>query len=129
MNTILIADDNMIFRQVMEVTLKARGYATVAVTNGQEALDQMAQCSPDLLILDVAMPVMDGIAVLKQLRSDTRWATLPVILMTAMTERDCLDREPDLSVQACLTKSHFSLADMVKTIQSLLSEPPVRIAS
>ena len=128
MNTILIADDNMIFRQVMEVALKARGYSTTTATNGREALDQIAQCPPDQLILDVAMPVMVGIAVLKQLRADARHASLPVILMTAMTERDCLDRDSGLCVQACLTKSHFSLAEMVKTVQGLLCERPTRLA-
>lgn len=124
MNTILIADDNTIFRQVMEVALKARAYAIQTTTNGQETLDAIAAATPDLLILDVAMPVLDGMAVLRQLRADARYASLPIILMTAMTERDCLDREPDLPVQACLTKSRFSLAELVKTVQSLLTPMP-----
>lgn len=128
MNTILVADDNAIFRQVMEVALKARGFAIRTATNGQETLDAIATAAPDLLILDVAMPVLDGMAVLRALRAEVRHATLPIILMTAMTERDCLDREPRLPVQACLTKSRFSLADLVKTVQSLLTPMPGRAA-
>jgi CheY-like chemotaxis protein len=128
MKTILVADDNQIFRQVMEVSLKSRGYQVHTAANGQEALDAIELQTPDLLVLDVAMPVMDGIAVLRVLRAEARWSDLPVILMTAMTERDCLDREPNLAVQACLTKSRFSLADFVNTVQGILCPVPTRIA-
>jgi two-component system chemotaxis response regulator CheY len=126
MKTILIADDNPIFRQVIEVALRGKAYLVQCANDGRAALDMMEAQTPDLLLLDVAMPVLDGMAVLRAIRADARWQDLPVILVTAMTERDCRGREPNLPVQGCLTKSHFSLSQVLQTVQSLIGAPENR---
>jgi CheY-like chemotaxis protein len=79
--TILVADDEKINRMVLEEALTVEGYRVLLAENGEEVLEKIKIEKPDLLILDVKMPLMDGIEVLQKLRIGH--PTLPVIVLTA----------------------------------------------
>ncbi len=88
MKYILVADDEPMNQCIFEEML-IDDYEVHAVGNGQECLASIQQRIPDLLLLDVAMPVMDGIEVCRRLRADDRTKNLPVILVSAYaSERD-----------------------------------------
>ena len=74
---ILVADDNLASRELMRELLQASGHSVVEATNGHEALDLIHQDPPDLVFLDLQMPVLDGFSVVRQLRSDERFRRLP----------------------------------------------------
>ncbi|AXS39854.1 response regulator [Breoghania sp. L-A4] len=80
---ILIADDDMLLVSLLEHKLRQKGYDVVSVYDGQSTLDQVATFIPDLLILDGMMPHLDGFQVLRELKADDRWATIPVFMLTA----------------------------------------------
>lgn len=83
MYKILICDDETDIRNALNIYLSAQGYETVLCANGQEALDEVAKGEIGLVLLDIMMPVMDGITVLSQLR---KTSNVPVILLTAKEE-------------------------------------------
>lgn len=89
MPTILVADDDPVSQRMLGIILGRLGHTVVPAMNGQEALDQLHVGPVDLVILDLAMPVMDGVTALRTLRADARFERLPVIMLTASgLERD-----------------------------------------
>ena len=83
---ILIADDEPHIRRILQFLLEQAGYEVVAAADGREALELLAREGPDLLLLDVMMPHLDGFAVLQRIRADRETQRLPVIMLTARDE-------------------------------------------
>jgi CheY-like chemotaxis protein len=81
--TILVADDEADILKLVSVRLSKRGYQVLAATNGQEALDLLAQQTPDLVILDYRMPLVNGDEVCKRLKADERLKNIPVLFLSA----------------------------------------------
>lgn len=117
---ILVVDDTVIFRDSIAVALRRRGYDTLLASNGQEALQLVRAHEPDLILLDVAMPVMGGLRCLKELRTDQQFRDIPVIILTAMSEREAINGAGQMGVQGYLLKSQFSLTDMLAQVDELL---------
>lgn len=87
-NTILIVDDQLSAREILEALLTGQGYHLVFASDGIEALAKATELTPDLILLDVMMPDMDGFEVCRRLRSDPHLAEVPIILLTALEDRD-----------------------------------------
>ena len=83
---ILIVDDEPDILEYLEHTLAGLGYATVRAGNGQEALEKVAAESPDLVLLDVVMPVMDGLAACRILKGNDETRLIPIVIMTALDD-------------------------------------------
>lgn len=85
---VLIVDDSQVDRTNLENILsEAGGYSLRMATNGQEALDEVAKKVPDVVLMDVNMPVMDGFAATRALRNDAATKDLPVILVTSKDQK------------------------------------------
>lgn len=80
---VLIVDDNAIVREVIALVVKRKGYISEDANNGKEALEKISQRKPDIIILDVAMPEMNGIEVCTRLREDTHTQGIPIIFLSA----------------------------------------------
>jgi len=80
---VLIAEDNAINRELLRELLEARGHTVAEACNGQEALDAVKHAQPDILVLDINMPVMDGFTAVRRIRENPHLATLPVLAVTA----------------------------------------------
>jgi CheY-like chemotaxis protein len=91
---ILIAEDNPVNRELLRELLEMQGYEIFEACNGQEALSMIEQNRPDLLVLDLGMPVLDGFGTIQKIRSDPAMANLPVLAATAYAMRG--DREKTL---------------------------------
>jgi len=83
MKNILIAEDNLVNRELLRELLEIRGYSVVEACNGEEALRALGECLPEALLLDLGMPVLDGYRTVQRIRENPRWATLPVLAVTA----------------------------------------------
>jgi len=81
--TILIADDNAFSRELMRELLEASGHMILEAVNGRNALDLIRGCAPDLVFLDLQMPLQNGFSVIRELRNDSRLRNLPVVAVTA----------------------------------------------
>ena len=97
MTKVLIAEDNAVNRELLRELLEIRGYTVVEACDGEEALRMIEQTQPDLLLLDIGMPVLDGFAVVRKIRENPRLAPLPVVAVTAYAMQG--DREKILDSQ------------------------------
>jgi len=95
MTKVLVAEDNAVNRELLRELLEARGYTVAEACDGEEALRMIEQTQPDILLLDIGMPGLDGFAVVRALREDARSASLPVLAVTAYAMQG--DREKILS--------------------------------
>ena len=89
--TILIAEDNAVNRELLRGMLEAGDYRVVEARNGQEAITKIEEAEPDLVLLDINMPVMDGFAVIRWIREHPKYRKLPVVAVTAYAMKE--DRE------------------------------------
>jgi CheY-like chemotaxis protein len=83
MTKILIAEDNAVNRELLRELLEMRGYTVVEACDGEEALRMVRQSQPDILLLDIGMPLLDGFAVVSKIRENPCLASLPVVAVTA----------------------------------------------
>jgi CheY-like chemotaxis protein len=80
---VLVAEDNPVNRELLRELLEARGYNVTEAPDGQEALRMIEQAHPDILLLDIGMPILDGFAVVRKIRANPSLATLTVLAVTA----------------------------------------------
>ena len=104
MKNILIAEDNAVNRELLRELLEARGHAVDEACNGQEALQKIAQSMPDVLLLDLSMPVMDGYTTIKNIRANPAMASLPVLAVTAFAMRGDREKTEDAGFDGYLSK-------------------------
>ena len=121
MRKILVAEDDLASRELIREILETCGYQVLEARDGREALQRVEETAPDLVLLDIQIPVMDGFAVLRQLRQDSRFARLPVVAVTAYAMRG--DREKALAAgfDAYLTKP-LNAAALKKQLEQLLGK-------
>ncbi len=101
---ILIVDDNLDNRNVVRDTLGSEGYALIEAENGLTALEKIQSEKPDLVLLDIMMPEMDGFGVLKRLRGQMGLLGLPILILTAMSEAESQSLALELGADDYLTK-------------------------
>ena len=118
-NTILIVDDNQANLFTIEELLATEGYTLVLVDNGPEALQKAREIEPDLIILDVMMPGMDGFAVCTRLRQTPHLAEVPVLMLTILSEREYLLRGLQVGADDFITKP-FDPLELRARIKSIL---------
>lgn len=86
--TVLVVDDQEDIRLMCRVNLALEGYDVLEASDGARALSLLAEHRPDLVLLDVMMPVVDGWQVLDRIKADPRLATMPVVILTARVQRE-----------------------------------------
>jgi DNA-binding response OmpR family regulator len=113
---ILVVDDTPANIQTVAAILKEKGYQLSVATNGQQALDVLGRIRPDLILLDVMMPDIDGFEVLETIREAS---TVPVIMLTAKGEEDDRVRGLELGADDYITKP-FSPREMVSRVKAVI---------
>jgi CheY-like chemotaxis protein len=128
MTRVLIAEDNAVNRELLRELLEGRGLTVAEACNGEEALDMIEETPPDILLLDLGMPVLDGFAVVRKVRENPRLANLPVLAVTAYAMHG--DREKVLSsgFDGYLSKP-ISSQSLAEELDRLLSKPGGRNAT
>jgi PAS domain S-box-containing protein len=126
--TILIVDDQESVRQVLAGLLAGKGYRLGTARNGEEALAKAAELTPDLILLDVMMPEMDGFEVCRRLRADPYLAETPILLLTALDDRDSRLEGIEAGADDFITKpyNHIELEARVRTITRLSRQRRLR---
>ncbi|MCK5083806.1 MAG: response regulator [Candidatus Omnitrophica bacterium] len=114
---ILLVDDEMDFIEPIAFWLEAKGYGVRTALNGEDALKLVGECVPDIMLLDINMPVMDGVETLKSIRENNQ--TLPVIMITAELEQLPVLQELGIS-------GFFPKGGTLTQLEQLL-EPIIRI--
>lgn len=121
MSRVLVVDDDAVIRNLLQVNLQLEGYEVSLAVDGAEALAQVARSHPDLILLDVMMPGVDGWDVAQQLKADQATAHIPVVFLTARAMRADVQRGHDIGVEGYVTKP-FDPEDLLTLIGRLLGE-------
>ena len=101
---ILVVEDNLVLREGLHDILTYAGYEVLNAAHGVEALEQMSQQPADLILSDIAMPVMDGYELYQKVRQRPEWVTIPFIFLTARGEREDIFKGKDLGAEEYLVK-------------------------
>jgi DNA-binding response OmpR family regulator len=124
--TILLADDDENLLRGLEVNLSRQGYQVITATNGTKAASLAARYAPQLVILDIIMPGMDGIEVCREIRG--RDAGTPILMLTAKAEQEDRKAATAAGANAYLTKP-FKLACLLATIRQLIDNGRLEFGS
>jgi len=103
-HTILVADDNPASRELIREVLEMSGYDVLEAEDGQDALGKIRAFAPDLVLIDIQMPRLDGFGVLRELRSDPRFAEMRVVALTAFAMQGDRERALDTGFDGYITK-------------------------
>src|SRR3954467_9586671 len=117
MAVIMVVDDDAETRATLKRFLERRGHHIICAAHGKEALELMSAQQPDLVVLDVRMPMVSGVEFLEVLRCYLRWQNLPVIMLTAYPEGDHAKRAAELGVLKTFPKGQFELKDLATYIE------------
>ena len=119
MARILLLEDDATFRDLVATALKRANYEVTALSDGQFGWDAMDKTRPDLILLDLAMPRLDGLSFLRKLRSEEKWNHVSVLVVSANSSAASIAVER--GAQAYLLKSRFSMPELLETVQSLFA--------
>ena len=119
--TILLAEDDRILRKAGEATLKKRGYAVIAAVDGEDALAKAREHRPDLILLDVIMPKMQGFEVLASLKSDAATRDIPVIMLSNLQDESDVRKATEGGALDYLVKSNVPLDVLAARIAEALA--------
>ncbi|MEO6029870.1 MAG: response regulator [Candidatus Binatia bacterium] len=122
MSTVLTVDDSKVVRSMVTRHLQPYGCTIVEATNGQEGVEMARTHQPDLVLLDVTMPVMDGLQALAELRKDEATKKIPVIMLTAESGRDLVVEIAKLGVNGYIVKP-FQQDTFEKEVSKVLGAP------
>lgn len=117
---VLVEDESQIAR-LIEFKLRKEGYQVTWKENGEEALVAIKEEKPDLILLDVMMPVMDGYEVLRQIKEDENLKSIPVIMLTARAQERDVVKGIDLGAQDYITKP-FHPAELLVQVKRILAK-------
>ncbi len=119
MAKILLVDDEIQLLSMVQMRLEANGYDIITANDGEEGLEKAKSENPDLIMLDVMMPKMDGYKVCGLLKNDSRYSRIPIILFTARAQQDDTEVGEEVGADAYITKP-FEPAVLLEKIEELL---------
>ena len=120
MKKILIVEDNPVNRELLRELLEMQDYEVFEACNGEEALTTLAGLRPDLVILDLGMPVLDGFGTIQRIRADPALAQLPVLAATAYAMRGDREKTLDAGFDGYLSKP-INAVTLKKEVDTLLA--------
>ena len=119
--TVLIVDDEEYIVTSLEYVMKSAGYDVVVAYDGEQAIEKVKETAPDLLILDVMMPKLDGFEVCEKIRANPLWESIRIIMLTAKGRDSERDKGISMGADAYMTKP-FSTRDILKRVTELLGD-------
>jgi DNA-binding response OmpR family regulator len=122
MSTILVVDDTALAREAVSKLLEYEGFKVLRAQHGRDAWAMMYDNTPDLILLDLMMPEMDGITLLRMIRRSDRWENLPVVVLTGATDdQKLIQRARELKIQDLIPKASFGFDDLLLRIRTHIS--------
>ncbi|MFA6081697.1 MAG: response regulator [Patescibacteria group bacterium] len=120
---IIIIEDDHFFQNFYSIKLKELSYQVEIANDGQEGMDKIKVFLPDLILLDLIMPVKDGFQVLEELRSDPILSKIPVVVFSTLGQESDIKKALDLGARDYINKSFFDFDLFLKRVISYLPKP------
>ena len=118
---VFVVDDTDQTREALAKLLRREGYHTVCASNGWEAIKALEESEPAVVLLDIEMPVMNGLSALQAIRQDPKWHYLPVLILSGNTDEQSLREARRLGASDYLVKGTTPLKDVVRRVRDYAS--------
>ncbi len=118
----LVVDDDPVILQLLKVNFELEGFSVVTATDGEEGLARVHDSAPDIVLTDIMMPRMDGLALVSALRGDDVTRPLPIILLSAKAQNADVERGIALGADDYVTKP-FDPIELVDRVNAVLAKP------
>ncbi len=120
--TILLVDDDLTLREMYEERMKVEGFKIIQATNGEEALGKARENKPDIILLDIMMPKVNGFDVLKELKSNPELKDIPVIVLTALIQDVDRVQGKKLGAADYIVKSETMPGEVIAKIKNAIGQ-------
>ena len=117
---VLIVEDDVYISEMYRIKFESENYKTVITSNGSEIIKMIEKEKPDIILLDIVMPVMDGFDVLKIIKSNEKFNNIPVVMLTNLSQKESIERVFELGAKGYIVKSHFTPSEVVKKVKDIL---------
>lgn len=117
---VLVIDDDMFIAGIYVISLKTAGIEVSTADNGERGIALAKENAPDIILLDILMPGIDGFETLKRLKADDAMAAIPVIILTSLVQNEDIDRGIKLGASAYLKKTQTLPTDALAKIKEIL---------
>ena len=120
MKTILFIEDEAALQKTLGETLRSEGFQVISALDGEQGLRMAEEEKPDLILLDLVLPKMNGFEVLKRLKQEKETKGIPVIVLTNLEQAKDVDKVIELGGTTYLIKSDYSLEDLTTKIKQII---------
>ena len=120
MSKILIAEDDFFLANAYRVKFTKVGFEVKIARDGQETIDALSEFLPDLIILDLMMPIKDGFSVLSEIKTNDKWGKIPVIVASNLGQKEDIDRSIALGADDYIVKSDMTINSVVEKVKNIL---------
>ncbi|MGH9149563.1 MAG: response regulator transcription factor [Acidimicrobiales bacterium] len=117
--TVLVVDDDPVIVRLLQLNFELEGYTVLTARDGIEGLERARAAHPDVMLVDIMMPRMDGLAVTRALKADPATAAIPVILLSARAQASDIERGVETGADAYLTKPFDPLELLARVAEVL----------
>jgi len=118
--TILIVEDDKFLRELISRKLSGEGFDALEAVDGEEGIKKIKEGKPDLVLLDLILPGIDGFEVLARLREDPEISSIPVIILSNLGQREEVEKGLKLGAIDYLIKAHFTPGEIIEKIKNAL---------
>jgi DNA-binding response OmpR family regulator len=119
---VLLVEDDIFLSNIYKTKLEMEGYKVTTADNGESAWQQAGVKNPDIILLDVLLPKLDGFGVLEKLKSDPKTVNIPVMMLTNLGQKDDVERGLKGGAVDYLIKAHFKPSEVVEKIRKILGK-------
>jgi DNA-binding response OmpR family regulator len=117
---ILIVEDDKFLRELIVKKLSSEGYEVPEAVNGEEGVKKIEEEKPDLVLLDLILPGMDGFEVLTQIKKNSELAQIPVIILSNLGQKEDIEKGLNLGAVDYLIKAHFTPNEIIEKVKKIL---------
>ncbi len=117
---IMVVEDDVFVMDIYHTKLEQEGFQVIEAANGLEAIKKLEEVIPDVMLLDILMPYMDGLEVLEKIKADDRFKNIPVVLLTNLSQKEEVNKGLKLGANDYLIKSHFTPSEALDKIKNFL---------
>jgi DNA-binding response OmpR family regulator len=121
-NKILIIEDDSFISDMYKIKLESEGFDVNVAPDGIQGLEEVEKWHPDLILLDVVMPKMDGFTVLQNLKQQPAVQSIPVVMLTNLGQRDSVEKGLKLGAEDYIIKAHFTPMEVVEKVKNFLNK-------
>ena len=119
---IMVVEDDSFVMDIYCTKLNQEGYEVLMAENGAEAIKKLEKEVPDLVLLDIIMPYVDGLQVLRKIKADEKLKNIPVILLTNLSQKEDINEGLGLGADDYLIKSHFTPSEVLEKIKKCIKK-------